>query len=626
MLHDRLYYIYSCGHRISTTHPLSTFCLFGLHIEGNTMKSKSPAVAGSLCLAIALSATLLMLSCSEDSSPTESGLVMADVNSYVSSLPDWDVFCPPVVDCDSAVGPTSENLDLGQGTLCRTTPCSISKTPEQVVTYGTFSNILWLGALIQGDSYAGGLGSMEELPIRQRAPLTVGVNFLSSDSISTVVANPDAASVQQAIGTLVANAVDSGYQGGSSIYFSQKEMHSLDQGMLSLGLSARYMGTSVRNKLDMSASQAKNTLTAYFKQFMFETFIVQPQTPAQFFSAAFTDTRLQEQVNAGNIGPSNLPVYVSRVQWGRIMLLTMSSDSSVIDMQNALKATHSSFSVNMTAKYQHILSTSEMEVVTFGGNDADALALIRSGNINSYFTNSPDLTTAFPIGYALCNLADNSPAKVGETTQYDVIECSQVTTQVYHTWTDWENAFAAIQDSADNETFTTNAQNIDLADENWGWTLGSNTHLDTRTLTFQPENTGYDFMFYLRTLQDGCAYPLTFNDDEFGSGTDFLSIGDVDNCQYDAFEIVVDDFRNDSYVFAIGVYVGSNSSAADEKLEVFYEGSKLAEWDNTHIPTGDTPQFIGVVSTIPITRFVFIEGYDGDDIYIKDFCFGVAYR
>ena len=48
-----------------------------------------------------------------------------------------------------------------------------------------------------------------------------------------------------------------------------------------------------------------------------------------------------------------------------------------------------------------------MEVVTFGGDDADALALIRSGDITSYFTDSPDLTTAFPIGYVLNNLADD---------------------------------------------------------------------------------------------------------------------------------------------------------------------------------------------------------------------------
>jgi hypothetical protein len=590
------------------------------------MKSNCRLWVALTCFVSVAIAAMSILNCSKKSGPTGPGPEMADVNTYMSSLPAWSAFCPPVAECDTAVGPVVEDLDMGQGTFCRTTPCSISKTPEQVVTYGTFSNVLWLGGLIQGKSYAGGVGSMVELPIRQRAPLTIGINLLSGDSIGAVVSNPDAASVGQAVGSLIDKAADSGYHGGSSIYFSQKEMHSLDQGMLSLGLSAKYMGAEVRNKLDISGAHAKNTLTAYFKQFMFETYIVQPQTPAAFFTNEFTQEILQEQVTAGNFGPTNLPVYVSRIQWGRIMLLTMSSDSSIVDMRNALQATHPEFGVTLTAKYRHILSTSEIEVVTFGGDDSDALALIRSGSIASYFASSPDLRTAFPIGYALCNLADNSLAKVGETTQYELKECSQVTTQYYTDWTQWRDAFAAIQDSSDNKFFATSPGNINKADENWGWTLGSNTHLGTRQLTFQPENSGFDFAFYLRTLQEGCPYPLTYNDDEFTGATSLLGIGDVDNCQYDAFEIVVEDFRNDSYVFAIGVYLGDNGRSADEKLEIFFGDSKIAEFPYTLIPSSGPPVFMGVVSAIPITKYVFTEGYDGDDIYIKDFCFGVAYR
>ncbi|HEQ98251.1 MAG TPA: hypothetical protein ENO22_02805 [candidate division Zixibacteria bacterium] len=586
------------------------------------MTTQSLRMWGIVPLSLLLCLGIIMLACGGDSPAGPDD--MADMNTYMSSLPAWDEFCPPVIDSDAPTGETVENLDMGQGLFCHTTPCSITETPEQVVTYGTFSNILWLGGLIQGDTYAGGLGSMEELPIRQRAPLTVGVNLLHGDSVSTVVQDPDAASVGQATSNLIAIAMNSGFQAGSSVYFTQKEMYSLEQAMLSLGLSANYMGTEVRNKLDLTAVKKKNTLTAYFKQFMFETYIVQPQTPSEFFSAEFTPERLEEQVNTGSIGPDNLPVYVSRIQWGRIMLLTMSSDSSYTDMKNALKATHPAFSIDLTAKYEHILSTSEMEVVTFGGDDADALGLIRSGNIESYFTQSPDLSTAFPIAYALNNLADNSPAKVGETTEYEVKECTQITTAYYTDWNQWRDAFSVIQDSSDNKFFETNAENIYKSDE-VDWIPGSNSHLVTNILTFAPANTGYDFTFYLKTLQDGCPYPLTFNDSEFSGATNLLSIGDVDNCQYDAFEIGVSNFLNDSYVFAVGIYVGDNGVSSDEKLEIFYHDRKIEEIPYSQMPSGGL-SFMGIVSTIPITKIKFTEGYDGDDIYVKDFCFGVAYR
>ena len=73
---------------------------------------------------------------------------------------------------------------------------------------------------------------------------------------------------------------------------------------------------------------------------MFETYIVLPQTPSAMFSDEFTEDVLQQQVNLGSIGPDNLPVYVARIEWGRVMLLTMSSDASITDMRNALRATY----------------------------------------------------------------------------------------------------------------------------------------------------------------------------------------------------------------------------------------------------------------------------------------------
>ena len=78
--------------------------------------------------------------------------------------------------------------------------------------------------------------------------------------------DPDPTTVGQAIGTLISNAVQSGYQGGSAVLFTQKQTYSLEQAALSLGLSARYMGVSVKNKLDLSSVQQRNTLMAYFKQ------------------------------------------------------------------------------------------------------------------------------------------------------------------------------------------------------------------------------------------------------------------------------------------------------------------------------------------------------------------------
>jgi hypothetical protein len=265
-----------------------------------------------------------------------------------------------------------------------------------------------------------------------------------------------------------------------------------------------------------------------------------------------------------------------------------------------------------------------MQVVTFGGDDAAALALIRSGNIESYFSDSPDLSTALPIAYALCNLADNSTAKVGETTSYELKECTQIGSYYYTDWNQWKAAFIAIKDSCDNKFLATNSTNIAKSNE-ISVPPGTNANLGP-LLTFAGANTSFDFDFYLKYLGKACSYPLVFNDNEFAA-TDMISIGDVDQCQVDNFEIGVSGFQNDCYIFAIGIILGDNSRANDERLEVFYNDSKLKEVPYTSIPhCVGAESFMGIVSSIPITKIKFTEGYDGDDIYIKDFSFGVGYR
>ena len=63
-------------------------------------------------------------------------------------------------------------------------------------------NILWLGALLQGRGYKQGIGSLAEWSVRERAPLQIAIDLLDGRSTQVVV-NPNMASVNQAIGSIV---------------------------------------------------------------------------------------------------------------------------------------------------------------------------------------------------------------------------------------------------------------------------------------------------------------------------------------------------------------------------------------------------------------------------------------
>ena len=370
---------------------------------------------------------LAFAACSKDNpaGPQESG-PPADVNTYVAKLPAWDTFSPAMPDADVPTGPSSTSSDSIEGApyTCTTTPYSITRTPDRVVTLNPDVEILWVGALLQGKGYMGGIGSLAELPIRQRAPLTLSIDLLTGNNTKTVDV-PTVATVNSAIGDLIQAASDAGHTAGSDIFFTQETAHSLVQAALSMGISAEYMGASIKASLSSNISDETRTVTAYFVQRMFNVSMVLPQTPGDVFSDAFTSDMLQEQINRDRIGPDNLPVYVSNISYGRILMFSFTSSASLVDIQATLSAMYNGgeFGGNLSTDLKAVLDDAKIQVVTVGGDAANALALIRANDLGAYFTEDAPLTTARPISYTIRNLGDNSIASVSETTEYNLKSC-----------------------------------------------------------------------------------------------------------------------------------------------------------------------------------------------------------
>jgi Thiol-activated cytolysin len=366
-----------------------------------------------------------LAACSD--SPTGNTPIPADIEGFLAAAPDWSEFSPPQPSEDIATDdPEIEEVTSGTDTYsCTTTRYSLTETPDKMTIFNPDAEVLWLGALLQGDGYSDGLGSLQELPIRQRAPLTVFIDLLKDD-VSQVVENPNPASLQTAIGTLVDQAEQAGHQAGSKIFFSQKTTHSLKQAALDLGVSARFMGNQIESQLEYERSVEKRTLTAYFIQQMYTASVVLPQTPGAFFSNEFTQERLEEQAKLGRIGSENPPTFISSIVYGRMLMLTMTSSFSYERMRAALEASRASIGgVSIDAETQTVLSGSEIKVSTVGGADSGVTELLRTGRLGEYFKASASLTSARPLSYTVRPLVgSDNIARVSETTSYNLRECT----------------------------------------------------------------------------------------------------------------------------------------------------------------------------------------------------------
>jgi hypothetical protein len=144
----------------------------------------------------------------------------------------------------------------------------------------------------------------------------------------------------------------------------------------------------------------------------------------------FTEAKLQQQISQGRIGPDNLPVYVSNIVYGRMMMFSITSTASESDIRATMQAGYNgiggSVEANLSAKQKAILSESKIKITSIGGDAEATLAMIRSGDWSKYFTNTAPLSSAAPMSYTFRNLGDGSIASVTETTEYNIRTCDAI--------------------------------------------------------------------------------------------------------------------------------------------------------------------------------------------------------
>lgn len=376
--------------------------------------------------------------------PTET--VVENVPDYLASLPPWEDFSPlqpetepqftgemgdevtEVIDVERITEEGEVVIEEDVEITCQAEIYSLSKNPQEFMMFNPNSNILWAGGLIQGATHKDPLGTLDALPIEERAPLEITISDIATSENTRVVTDPTKGKVEQARGEMIEDLMDRGVRTPSDISFQFKTYHSEAQMALQAGVSAKYLGFQANASGSFDQNLAETTVAVEFYHKMYTVDVSQPATPADFFTDELTPERLQEHVDRGRIGPNNLPVYVSSITYGRMMMFTLTSTASETEIQSALNAAYNKGfgggSIDLSAKQKTILQESEISIVTVGGDAEDAIAMIRSGDWRSYFDNVPSISTARPLSYTFSYL-DGTPAKVSEITEFGIKECSQ---------------------------------------------------------------------------------------------------------------------------------------------------------------------------------------------------------
>jgi hypothetical protein len=354
------------------------------------------------------------------------------LNRYIIGLPALTATPPS----DNPTGPTTTSTATVDQTeyQCQTTPKTLTANPDEIIALNADAGKLWLGALLQGSGYAGGPGSLAELPIRDRAPLTIFTDLPGSGRhISRTVDAPTPATVQQSINDLVAEAQKANIQPPAAYSYTSDEAQSTEQALLNAGISLKYLGAKASASLGISRTAGHSSLLVTITQRMFTVKMVKPSTPAGYFGDTFTLAALKEQEAAGRIDSANPPVVVSQIVYGRKLIYTVTAKSSAEKLKAAVAMAYDggalSGSVQVDTEHQAILNSAQYGVVAVGGEESAARSLIATHKVGDYLAGLNSLGSAVPISYQVDNVVKDSAAAFSETTDYNLTTCSVVPVQ-----------------------------------------------------------------------------------------------------------------------------------------------------------------------------------------------------
>lgn len=376
--------------------------------------------------------------------------------AYLRDLPSWAEFSPPLPEAPPApiegaeVVMTEEVVEQvvppedGQPADpdnpltrpvtydCMQVPYSLTETPQRLISSDPNRDVLYPGAMLQGRTHRDGssIGDLLPLTIPKRAPVRVSIPDLANagnDNFRLV--QPNQAEVGQAVGDIVGHATAADIDTPSSVSFEMTTYHSERQFALQAKMSARYLGFRASASGSVERDASETTVAVQFTQRMYTVAVEAPGSgPEDFFAEDFTADDLQKLVDAGKLGPDNLPVYVSSVTYGRMMTFALTSSASESEIKAALRASYRSFagsaSGSLNARQKEILSSSKIVLSTLGGDATDAIKVVRSGDWSQYFEKNAALSTAVPLSYTFKNVGDGSIANVSEATEYTVKTCT----------------------------------------------------------------------------------------------------------------------------------------------------------------------------------------------------------
>jgi len=298
-----------------------------------------------------------------------------------------------------------------------------------VMTDNTIGKV-YPGSLLWADPIRDGrLSQVEQIPgrppvttsftlVRDVEPRPMALTFDHNGSFSSFLTG--AADVFGAVGS-----------GGTRISTSFKISTSVEDALLSIGMSAKFWGSSVSAGLSSIQNERRSVAIMTLDQVFYSSAVDIPNFEGFLPARLIREDSALAAALADGAERNGEMVYVRKVDYGRRILVSLSAESSSdeldIAVDTAIKVYSGEFTGELDRRTKEVWESVEGKLIIIGGTFPPGISGFFGGDLNDFVSTIRTIMTAdfindtqgaVPVSFELAYLNDNSPMQVFETAEF----------------------------------------------------------------------------------------------------------------------------------------------------------------------------------------------------------------
>jgi hypothetical protein len=270
------------------------------------------------------------------------------------------------------------------------------------------------GMIVQGESLR--QGDIADIGTFPRKPLILTAIGLG---VIDTVSNPSLSSVEKSIERIRANIAPERIQ--AKMLFSHTQVHSAQQAIDSVTGGVNWGIADLNGRLRLESNSVQSTHLICFQQIYYTVEVNQPSMAGKYFA---------DSINVFDLGtkifPGNPPCFVSKVDYGRIIFVKVTSTASQADLEAEVNGHYTGLTGSYSGGYKKRQTSwglrASFEAFFWGGSAKGASNVIRSRNIDEIdsliFDDSNKFMLGTPINYQLRYLEDNTLVNLAKVVSY----------------------------------------------------------------------------------------------------------------------------------------------------------------------------------------------------------------